>query len=163
MPDTRESHRLIAYNQWADEKILAAIEGMTDGELQAPREAYFGSLAGNLRHTVGAQLVWLARWKGEPTPPLDRLIAGPWSDVYAASHAALRAYVESLADADLVRVVRYTDFKGVSRALALAPLITHLVNHGTQHRAETGLLLERLGRSPGDLDYLYFCYERGAA
>ena len=36
-------------------------------------------------------------------------------------------------------------------------LITHLVNHGTHHRAETGMLLERIGRSPGDMDYLYYC------
>jgi len=38
----------------------------------------------------------------------------------------------------------------------LAQLITHVVNHGTAHRAETGMLLERLGRSPGDMDYVYF-------
>ena len=162
MPDARETRRLFDYNQWADEKILAAIEGMTDGELQAKREAYFGSLAGNLRHTVGAQLLWLARWKGEPTPSLDQL-SGPWRDVYAASHVALRAYVEALADADLARLVRYTDGRGVARAGVLRDMLVHLVNHGTQHRAETGLLLERLGRSPGDLDYLYFCRERAEA
>jgi len=26
--------------------------------------------------------------------------------------------------------------------------------------SETGMLLERLGRSPGDMDYLYFEYEQ---
>jgi hypothetical protein len=26
-------------------------------------------------------------------------------------------------------------------------------------RAETGLLLERLGRSPGDLDYSLYCFQ----
>jgi uncharacterized damage-inducible protein DinB len=33
------------------------------------------------------------------------------------------------------------------------------VNHGTAHRAETGLLLERLGRSPGDLDYSAYYFQ----
>jgi uncharacterized damage-inducible protein DinB len=37
--------------------------------------------------------------------------------------------------------------------------IVQIVNHGTAHRAETGLLLDRLGRSPGDLDYAYYCFE----
>ena len=37
--------------------------------------------------------------------------------------------------------------------------IVQIVNHGTAHRAETGLLLDRLGRSPGDLDYSNYCFE----
>ena len=41
----------------------------------------------------------------------------------------------------------------------LAHSIVQIVNHGTAHRAETGLLLDRLGRSPGDLDYAYYCFE----
>ena len=36
--------------------------------------------------------------------------------------------------------------------MALDQLITHVVNHGTHHRAETGMLLDRIGRSPGDMD-----------
>ena len=160
MTDVKQLRRLIAYNQWADEKILAAIDGMSGEELGTKLDAYVGSVANNLRHTVGAQMVWLARWKGEPRPPLDHLGSGPWRDAYAVTHAALRAYVDSLSEADCGRVVEYTDFKGVAREMPLGQLITHLVNHGTHHRAETGLLLERRGRSPGDMDYLYFCFEQ---
>ena len=50
-------------------------------------------------------------------------------------------------------------FAGTPRQVVLAHSIMHVVNHGTAHRAETGLLLERLGRSPGDLDYIYYCFE----
>ena len=160
MADTRQLRRLVAYNQWADEKILAAIDGMSEEELGRKAEAYFGTLARNLRHTLFAQRVWLARWKGEPMPPLDESLAGRWREAFAATHAAFRAYVESLSEADAERMVKWTDFKGNAREGRLDQLVTHLVNHGTQHRAETGLLLERVGRSPGDLDYLYFYFER---
>jgi len=68
-------------------------------------------------------------------------------------------YVAGLADADLPRLVKYTPRSGVPREQPLDQLIIHLVNHGTAHRAETGLLLERLGRSPGDLDYTIFMNE----
>jgi uncharacterized damage-inducible protein DinB len=159
MADSKQLRRLVAYNQWADERILAAIDGLAPEELVRPREAYFGTIAGNLRHTLSAQRVWLARWQGQ-APRYDEPVTVPWREAYAASHAALRAYVAGLSDTDAERLVRYTDLRGNNREIGLAQAITHLVNHGTAHRAETGLLLERLGRSPGDLDYTVFCFQQ---
>jgi uncharacterized damage-inducible protein DinB len=154
--DAAQFRRLIAYNQWADERILAALAGLSAEELHQPREAYFGSLADNLWHTVWAQELWLARWKGGTGPPLERPAASDWPALFAAAHAGLRDYVAARAPDDFDRVVHYRNTKGQPFALPLGQLVTHLVNHGTQHRAETGLLLERLGRSPGNLDYLIF-------
>jgi uncharacterized damage-inducible protein DinB len=156
--DSTQLRRLVAYNQWADERILTAIDSLSPEELAAPREAYFGSIAGNLRHTLISQRGWLARWRGE-TPRFDETIAVPWREAYRPTHEAFRAFVGALSDADAERVVRYTDLRGNARELKLAHAITHLVNHGTAHRAETGLLLERLGRSPGDLDYSLYCFQ----
>lgn len=158
MADAQQLRRLVAYNQWADGRILAAVEDVAPEELGRPREAYFGTLASNLRHVLVSQRVWLARWQGQP-PRHDEAITAPWREAYATTHAALRDFVAPLSDAGADRVVRYTDLRGTPRQLALAQAITHLVNHGTAHRAETGVLLERLGRSPGDLDYIYFCFE----
>jgi uncharacterized damage-inducible protein DinB len=151
--------RLIAYTQWADEKLLAAADGLSGDELERPREAYFGSLASNLWHMLIVQRLWLARWAGDPPPSAERPATVSWRADYAASHAALHSYVGSLTAADLGRLVKYTPRSGVPREQPLGELILHLANHGTAHRAETGLLLERLGRSPGDLDYTVFMNE----
>jgi uncharacterized damage-inducible protein DinB len=159
MTDARQLRRMIAYNQWADEKVLAAIDGLSAEELERPREAYFGSLAKNLWHMLIVQKLWLARWAGAPLPPVERPAIPSWRAAYAASHVALRDYVASLTAADLGRLVKYTPRSGVPREQPLGELILHLANHGTAHRAETGLLLERLGRSPGDLDYTVFMNE----
>jgi uncharacterized damage-inducible protein DinB len=158
MADSRQLRRLVDYNQWADDRILTAIDGLSAEELARPREAYFGTIAANLRHTLGAQRIWLARWRGE-APHHDEPITVPWREAYAATHAATRGLVAGLSDADADRVLRYTDLRGNARQVPLVHSITHVVNHGTAHRAETGLLLERLGRSPGDLDYIYYCLE----
>ncbi len=154
--DPEQIRRLIAYNQFADDKILGAIEGLSVEELERPREAYFGSIANNLWHTLSAQHRWLARWKGEPLPPLERPVIASWPAAYAACHGALRRFVSALTAADLARVVKYTLRVGAVGEQPLGQLIVHLVNHSTHHRAETGLLLERIGRSPGDLDYVLF-------
>ena len=161
MASARQIRRLVAYNEWADRRILAAIDGMTPAELEAPREAYVGSLEKNLRHTVGAQLRWLARFTGEPLPSSDELRA-PWPAVYASAHQALAGYVAPLADADFDRMVKITLASGATNEQPLGDLVIHVVNHGTAHRAETGLLLERLGRSPGDLDYFLFIRDHPA-
>ena len=160
MADSAHLGKLVAYNEWADEKILKAIDGMTPAELDKPVDAYIGSLARNVRHILAAQRIWLARWKGEPPPKLDAPITGSWRDAYAATHAELRAFVESLGDADFDRVVSYADTRGNRYEVPLFQLLTHVVNHGTAHRAETGMLLERIGRSPGDMDFVYFCLGR---
>jgi uncharacterized damage-inducible protein DinB len=158
MADSRQLRRLVDYNQWADERILAAIDGLSAEELTRPREAYFGTITANLRHTLVAQRIWLARWRGE-APFYDEAIAVPWRQAYAVTHATVRAFVAGLSDSDADRVLGYTALNGITRHIGLAHSITHIVNHGTAHRAETGLLLERLGRSPGDLDYAYYCFE----
>ena len=156
MADLTQLRHLIAYNQWADERVLAAMEGLSAEDRARPREAYFGTLDENLRHTVGAQRIWLARWRGE-TPNYGETFTRPWREVYAETHAALRAFVEGLSEQAADAALRYQDSRGVTHQQPLSRLIAHVVNHGTGHRAEAGLLLERLGRSPGDLDYSLYC------
>lgn len=157
MADAAQLRRLVAYNQWANEKILTAIDGLTADELARPVDAYFGSLEKNLQHILLATRVWLARWKGATPPSLQDRIITPWPDAYATTHAELRAFVEPLTDPEAGRIVDYKNSQGRPFQMPLDQLIVHVVNHGTHHRAETGMLLERIGRSPGDMDYVYYC------
>jgi uncharacterized damage-inducible protein DinB len=160
MTEAAQLRRLVAYNQWANERILSAIDGMTAAELARPVDAYIGSLDKNLGHVLLATRVWLARWKGAPPRRLGDPVTEPWPAAYAATHAEFRDFVGALTDASADRIVEYKDSKGNPFQMALSQLVTHVVNHGTHHRAETGMLLERLGRSPGDMDYVYYCLGR---
>jgi uncharacterized damage-inducible protein DinB len=158
MADSKQLRRLVAYNEWADDRLLTALDGLAPEELARPREAYFGSIAANLGHTLTAQRIWLARWLGQ-TPRYGEPITVPWREAFAETHAVFRRFVADLSDTAADRLLRYTTSRGEARAIVLADAITHVVNHGTAHRAETGLLLERLGRSPGDLDYSVYCFQ----
>src|SRR5262245_9614136 len=133
MVDSNQLRKLVAYNQWGNDKIVAAIDGMTGEELARPVDAYFGSIAGNLHHVLWATRIWLARWKGETPPGRTDPIKGSWREAYAETHADFRAFVEPLTDASADRVVAYKDTKGNPYEMVLAHLITHVVNHGTHH------------------------------
>ena len=72
----------------------------------------------------------------------------------------MRGFVASLTDDDLNRPVSYNTTKGLPMENILWHLMTHVVNHGTQHRSEAAMLLTGCGYSPGDLDLIVFLRER---
>ena len=68
----------------------------------------------------------------------------------------MRGYLAGLDDAGLDRVVRYRSTDAREHETPLWQILLHLANHGTQHRAEAGAELTRLGFSPGDVDYMVY-------
>ena len=72
----------------------------------------------------------------------------------------MRAFLAGLTDDDLQRIVHYRTTKGVQGENPLWQLLLHVVNHGTQHRAEAAIMLTQHGCSPGDVDLIVFLRER---
>ena len=155
---------LIDYNSWANERILLAADRVREEQFLAPAGFSWGGLRGTLVHTLSAEWSWRSRWQGvSPAAPLDPADLPTVSALrtrWHAEQAALRDFVAKLTEPALAQTVKYVRMSGSASEEPLWQLIIHLVNHGTQHRAEAAALLTEYGHSPGDLDFVVFVRER---
>lgn len=156
---------LFAYNDHANRMVLDAASGLPEEVLRAPRPGLAEAcLLGSLAHVLGAELVWLSRWRGEPLPAVPG--AADFASFTALrarweSHAtALLAFVDGLTDEEVRATRAYTNTRGEHFAHPLFQALAHVVNHGTQFRGEAAVVLTALGHSPGDLDLLAFLRNR---
>lgn len=145
---------LFDYDRWATARVLDAAIGIGEATWSAPNEIGERGLGGILVHQLGAQQRWrhgLSGGTGEPPRPERGPLPGV-ERLRAAWEAEWQAYddwLATLTDADMERID-----DGVSYWRSLA----HVVNHGTQHRAEAAALLTSAGRSPGDLDMIDYAF-----
>lgn len=154
---------LYKYNQWANAKILNAAAHMSHEQFLAVATYPHGGLRGTLTHTLFAQWIWRNRWEGtsptvrlkpEDFPTFDSLRAR-WLE----EEKLLMEFVDGLTDEKLNEVIQYKNTKGVPLEQTLWKMMAHVVNHGTQHRAEAAAMLTDYGCSPGDVDMIYFLDE----
>jgi len=149
---------LFAYDRWATRKILAALNGPDASAWVAPGVIGELGLGEILVHQLGAHQRWrnaLAQTGLDPRPedgPLPSPAAlGPAWD---AEWGTFDAWFPTLTDSWLAR-----RHEGVP----LWQMLVHVVNHGTQHRSEAAAILTGAGRSPGELDMIFFAEEIAAA
>ncbi|MCY4540361.1 MAG: hypothetical protein OXE52_19250 [Chloroflexi bacterium] len=95
------------------------------------------------------------RDSSRPMTSAGAACAGRWAEV----RGAFWNYLKQLSGEKLDTALDYDALGGLRRQ-ALWHLLVHVVNHGTQHRAECAALLTGFGHSPGNLDFTVFLSER---
>lgn len=152
----------VAFNFWANARILACCDQITNDEFLRPvtPDPGWGSLRGILVHTLDVEYGWRSALQSLPESGILQEDEVP--DVAAlrarweVEKAAWMAYLASLDDATLVQ--------GYGADPQNSPLvwqtIMHVVTHGIQHRGEAATFLTGYGHSPGELDFDFFLLEQ---
>jgi uncharacterized damage-inducible protein DinB len=154
---------LYQYNQWANAKILNAAADMTQEQYLAAAPFPHGGLQGTLVHILFAEWIWRTRWEG--TSPTHRLnpedfpTLGALRARWLEEERQLMNFVDQLTDERLNNTFSYTNTSGQPFTRILWQAMAHLVDHGTQHRAEAAAILTDLGHSPGDVGLIGFLIE----
>jgi len=162
--NTQDIHLIYEYNYWANKKLLAASVNVSPEQFNASASFPYGGLRGTLLHILDAEWGWRMflqnnNWSApdlnEAEFPALTAFDSRWRD----EEAAMRTYLASLRDEDLIVHRYYNTAEGKSRDRILWHCLLHVANHGTQHRSEAAALLTDYGSSPGDLDFTVFLNE----
>jgi uncharacterized damage-inducible protein DinB len=146
---------LYAYHRWANRRLFDAAAAL--GEEACGRDLgthwSYPSLRRTFAHLYGADALWLARWRGEPTgalPGADIATMAALRTVWDALIRAQQAFVEAVRPVELGGEIHYKDTRGNPYHTPLGVLLTHVVTHGNHHRSEVATMLTILSGSPPD-------------
>jgi uncharacterized damage-inducible protein DinB len=149
---------LFAYNYWARDRQLEACAALSQEQFQRPLGNSFSSLRDTLAHLIGAEWVWLERWRGRSPRALPAAeefstlheIAARWRDV----EHGVRRYLSDLKEDALARPFSYANLRDETWTYPLWRTLLHLVNHQTYHRGQVTTLLRQLGTQAAAVDLL---------
>lgn len=156
----KDLERLYDYGYWANGKLFQVIAQLTPDEFTQTVAGSYGSVRNTLVHMLSAEWGWLDRCGGASRGPALKAedyptfnaVRGTWSRV----ERHVREFLATLNDADLARIVEFEMPRGQKRAKVLGHLLQHGANHGVHHRGQVALLLRALGRTPGNVDLLFY-------
>jgi uncharacterized damage-inducible protein DinB len=151
---------LYAYNEWANARFFEAVARLDESRRTAPLESSFPTVIDTLGHIVGAEWIWLSRWRGtNPTGVPDWLEAPTLEGLrsrLSRVESERAAFLEGLSVEDLERPLAYRTLDGTAHSTRLLDLLLHLVNHSTYHRGQLTTLLRQVGGAPPATDYVVY-------
>lgn len=151
---------LYQYNAWTNAKILDVASNVTTEQFLASVPFPHGSLRGTLVHALSGEWIWRKRWEGSPQNPSLKPEDFPTFESlrarWAEEESKLRQFVANVTAERLYSKVKYISTEGFPYERLLWETLTHLVNHGTQHKTEAAAILTDMGYSPGDIDLIVY-------
>ena len=116
-----------------------------------------------MAHLLSAQQVWLNRCKSLPPP--DCVLRPDWEantfeKLINDNHRAWVNFLDYSNFDDFDKTIKYKTFKGDSYENKLSDILTHVINHGTHHRAQAGQVLKSMGIDLPITDYIFYLREQ---
>jgi uncharacterized damage-inducible protein DinB len=141
---------LFRYTRWANDRVLRAMQAADP----VPKRA-----VELLSHLLRAQDVWFGRIEKTDHATLDLWVDESLAACAERAEASTRRWktvLDGRAATDLDQPIAYTNSKGTHFETPLRDLLSHVVNHGTHHRAQIALVLREAGIAPPATDYIFF-------
>lgn len=148
---------LFSHNLWANLRLLEQCAVLSSEQLDATISGAYGSIWDTLQHIVIAEQSYFSRistgqrlHRAEDAPPLTLT---EMMESVRATGAGLIEWAPKVQAGDTVQI----DWDGTLRNVPKSIILTQVINHATEHRAQIMAILTQLGIQPPELDsWTYF-------
>lgn len=150
------------YNAWANGRLLDEAAKLSEEEWTGKLDAAGNSLHEILAHLLRTERVWRllsahGRIERDALPSAEELATVDSLRVLNASENELMLILlNDWSTEAFSEVEQVTRWDGQVVPLVRWHMLQHMLLHSMQHRSEAALLLTAHGRSPGDLDFIFF-------
>ena len=154
---------LFHYNYWAHDQVWDCIMHLSDAQFTQELDYSIGSIRNHVVHVMSVDQRWIARVQETNLP--DRLDYAdyPTRAAARAKWDAVRTYIlnylDTLDAAQLNRQIVYDiPHRGGIKQNAVWEILAHVVNHGTDHRAQMLAMLYRLCAPTTEQDLMFYLW-----
>jgi uncharacterized damage-inducible protein DinB len=161
-----EAYRsLFEYNRWANARVWKCVMALSDDQFNEPSDYSFGSVQQQIVHTMDAESLWQKRLIGISPPaflnpadyPLRSMIRAEWDIV----DEDMVAWLDKLTEAKLEEDLEFRSINGDAiRHMPVWQALQHIVNHSTDHRAQTLAQIHRVGGPTVAQDLVFYTWEQ---
>jgi len=148
---------LFDHHRWANLRLLERCAELNPEQLDATVLGTFGSIRETLEHIVTSEQSYFSRIStGQPRAYAEDAPLMTMAEIVESARTTGNGLVEwapKVQGDDMVEV----DWDGAPRAVPKTVILTQVINHGTEHRAQIMAILTQLGIEPPDLQgWQYF-------
>jgi len=164
--DMAHAKALIGYNQWAHQRVWDCIATLDDEQFVRDVGYSWGSIRAQVVHVMSVDRRWFARLQGGRMPdhlkPEDFATQAAVRDTWDQIQVGIRQTLADLDERHMNHVLTYDmPHRGGIKSSTAAEIIAHVVNHGTDHRAQILAMLHMLGAPTVEQDMMFYFWERG--
>ena len=142
---------LFKYNDWANERVLGSFNTAANLE-EKPRLLF--------SHILISQTIWLERILGQAQTfktTMQMLSLDDCKTLLLQSTKDWLSFVETIDAEKSNSIINYKDTKGNDHQNHLSDILTHVINHSSDHRGQIALLIRNSGGTPAVTDYIAYC------
>lgn len=145
---------LFKYNDWANQKLFIVLQDNNVDDEKILK--LFG-------HILTAQIIWYNRIKDIPTSAFPLWELHSLSDLDEMMERYTVCWIKYMDEHrfdTFEEMIFYKSTGGKKFESTIREIISHVINHGSHHRAQIAARLREIGVEPPKLDYIFYSRQK---